>query len=84
MEKVKTVKIEWPKDAPETWVYVGAGEDREEISRRLKERIEKELGDEGFVTEQDSQGMPITIMKIIHWTEDIRKLEAINEIVRKF
>lgn len=35
-------------------------------------------------SKQDSPGLPSPILKIIYWTKDVRKLEAINKIVRKF
>jgi len=84
MTKVQAIKIEWSRDTPEAWIYIGAGEDRAEILNCLKRGIEKELGDEGFIVEQDGPGLPSPILKIVFWTENTRKLHNIDEVVKKF
>ena len=84
MIRVKTIKIEWSKDTPEVWIYIGAGDDRKEILKLLKSQITNILGNEGFMTVQDSPGLPSPILKIIYWTKEAQKLKAINEIVREF
>ena len=53
------------------------------ILKYLTIQIEKVLKGEGFVIEKDSLGLSVPGLKIIYWTDDTSKFDAINEIVNE-